>query len=174
MIIKDEITDLADFEAWSGGEYTKDKIIQSGYGEDFMTAIEEHYPDGLTATELNDLLWFEEEWCYSLVGLNSHGVEPKTFDDLKCEIDDWIDSIIDDYNRENGTNYTSEQLLIARDDFESSIDAWLEENQEDETDESDLAMRWIYNGGRGEILEAIEEKIEELDDEEDVSSGDMD
>lgn len=174
MYVKNEITDLADFEAWSGGEDTKEKIIEADLGEDFMTALEDHYPDGLTATELNDLLWVEEEWCYKLVGLNSHGVESKSFDDLKWEIDDWIDSIIDDYNRENGTNYTSEQLEIASNDFESSIDAWLEENQEDETDESELASRWIDDGGREEILEAIEEKIEELDDEEDVSSGDMD
>ena len=28
------------------------------------------YPNGINMTDLNDLLWFEPEYCYDLVGLN--------------------------------------------------------------------------------------------------------
>ena len=31
--------------------------------------IEELYPDGLTDTQLNDILWFEEEWIYETLGI---------------------------------------------------------------------------------------------------------
>ena len=31
--------------------------------------LEDMYPDGLTATELNDLLWFDADWVLSMVGI---------------------------------------------------------------------------------------------------------
>lgn len=76
MEIKTELTDLYNFEAWSGATNTKDAIIAAGKGEEFISALEDVYPDGMTDTELNDLLWFEPEYCYELVGLDKDGNEP--------------------------------------------------------------------------------------------------
>lgn len=68
MIIKQEIG-IEDFEAWSGAEKTLARIINEGAARDFEQAIEEIYPNGLTETELNDLLRFEPEWCFRVCGV---------------------------------------------------------------------------------------------------------
>lgn len=60
---------LADFEAWSGAIYTKDKIIEEGKEDEFEALIEELYPDGIDETGLNDLLWFEDNWIYETLGI---------------------------------------------------------------------------------------------------------
>ena len=62
-------TNLFDFEAWSGAIDTKERIIKEGKEEEFEQLIEEFYPDGLTDTELNDLLWFDDKWIYETLGI---------------------------------------------------------------------------------------------------------
>ena len=52
------------FQAWSGGKDTQERIIEEGKAEAFEAQIEELYPDGLTDTELNDLLWFDREQVF--------------------------------------------------------------------------------------------------------------
>ena len=37
--------------------------------EQFDSLIDELYPDGLTDTQLNDLLWFEEDWLFEMLGI---------------------------------------------------------------------------------------------------------
>ena len=62
-------TNLFDFEAWSGSIDTKERIINEGKEEEFEQLIEELYPDGVTDTKLNDLLWFGNEWLYENLGI---------------------------------------------------------------------------------------------------------
>ena len=57
------------FEAWSGAVDTKRKILAAGKEEEFENLIEEAYPEGLTDTELNDLLWFDDEWIFESLGI---------------------------------------------------------------------------------------------------------
>ena len=65
-----ENTTLRNFDAWSGAVETKERIIEEGKADDFDNLIEELYPDGLSETELNDLLWFEEEWIFEQLGIS--------------------------------------------------------------------------------------------------------
>lgn len=58
---------LMDFDAWSGAVETKETIIENGKAQQFDDLIEELYPDGLTETELNDILWFETDWIYEML-----------------------------------------------------------------------------------------------------------
>lgn len=44
-------------------------IEEEGKEEEFNQLIEELYPDGLTDTELNDLLWFDDKWIYETLGI---------------------------------------------------------------------------------------------------------
>jgi hypothetical protein len=67
-IINDNQT-LRNFDAWSGAKETKERIINEGKERDFENLIDELYPDGLTDTELNDLLWFEEDWIFESIGI---------------------------------------------------------------------------------------------------------
>jgi hypothetical protein len=61
---------LADFDAWSGAKDTKETILNANKGEEFDNLIEELYPDGLTDTQLNDILWFEPDWLYEQLGIS--------------------------------------------------------------------------------------------------------
>ena len=81
MIIKTEICDLYHFAAWSGGVYAKDKICDAGKGEAFISELEPLYGGEMSDDELNNLLWFEPEYCFSLVGLDSEGNEPEETED---------------------------------------------------------------------------------------------
>ena len=62
-------TSISDFEAWSGAVETQDKIINENKENDFDNMIEDLYPDGLSEAELNDFLWFEEDWIYEMLGI---------------------------------------------------------------------------------------------------------
>jgi hypothetical protein len=83
MKITKEITDLSEFEAWSGATDNWKKIINAGKGEAFITALEEFYPDGIDEVTLNDLLWFEDEFVMHLVGLKTDDEE-----EAEAEADD--------------------------------------------------------------------------------------
>lgn len=52
--------DLNSFKAWSGAIDTLDRIKREGKCEELESILEDTYPDGMTETELNDLLWFDE------------------------------------------------------------------------------------------------------------------
>ena len=64
-----ENTTLADFNAWSGATDTKDTILRANKSEEFDNLIEELYPDGLSETQLNDILWFESDWVFENLGI---------------------------------------------------------------------------------------------------------
>lgn len=53
---------IADFNAWSGAKYTVEQIINEDKTQNFDSMIEDLYPDGLTETDLNDILWHDSEW----------------------------------------------------------------------------------------------------------------
>lgn len=61
---------IADFQAWSGAVETKQAIVAAEKCDEFDSYIEELYPDGLTDTQLNDLLWFEGEYMLYVLGIN--------------------------------------------------------------------------------------------------------
>ena len=91
MKIFQEISDLSDFETWSGATRTKETICDSGKVEEFISALEEHYPTGIGEEELNDLLWFEPEWCLDLVGLKDEDDEDEDEDDPDEDVDEDVD-----------------------------------------------------------------------------------
>ena len=68
-------TNLLSFDAWSGAVETKGTIIDNNKADDFDCLIEELYPDGLSETALNDILWFEEEWIFEALGIREEEEE---------------------------------------------------------------------------------------------------
>ena len=68
-------TSISEFKAWSGAVETQDKIINEDKAEQFDNIIEELYPDGIDETQLNDLLWFEEEWIFEMLGIEEEEEE---------------------------------------------------------------------------------------------------
>lgn len=67
-VINDNL-DLRNFKAWSGAKHTKELILDNDKEDDFDSMIEDLYPDGLTDTQLNDILWFEEDWICKTLGI---------------------------------------------------------------------------------------------------------
>ena len=74
MIIKTE-TNLRNFKAWSGAIETKKIILDAGLEEEFEGLIDECYPEGLTDTELNDILWFDSDWILESLGIKEEEEE---------------------------------------------------------------------------------------------------
>jgi len=66
-----ENTQLHSFDAWSGAKDTKQTILDNHKGDEFDSLIEELYPDGLSETALNDILWFDPEWIYESLGIET-------------------------------------------------------------------------------------------------------
>lgn len=69
-VINDNLN-LRNFEAWSVAVDTKETIINEGKAEDFDNLMEDVYPEGLTDTGLNDILWFEEDWIFEMLGIDT-------------------------------------------------------------------------------------------------------
>lgn len=69
--------EIETFDAWSGGEDTKNAIIEAGKAAEFNALVDDIFPDGSTATEMNDYLWFDSASIYEMLGLNEDGEEPE-------------------------------------------------------------------------------------------------
>ena len=53
-------TSLSEFEFWSGGR-ERAEVLTSNQLDEIECILEDLYPDGLDATTINDLFWFEED-----------------------------------------------------------------------------------------------------------------
>ena len=60
---------LKNFKAWSGAKDTLNKLIELDKCDELEFILDDLYPDGLTDTQLNDLLWFDDEWIYETLGI---------------------------------------------------------------------------------------------------------
>ena len=67
--------DIETFDAWSGGEYTKNAIIEAGKAADFNALVDDIFPDGCDATQMNDFLWFDDKSIFDMLGLDEDGKE---------------------------------------------------------------------------------------------------
>ena len=60
---------LKNFKAWSGAKDTLNKLIELDKCDELECILEDLYPEGITETQLNDILWFEDEWIYKTLGI---------------------------------------------------------------------------------------------------------
>lgn len=80
--------DLNRFEAWSGAKETLERIQREGKCEELENVLEELYPDGMTETELNDLLWFDSESVYEWLGIRSEEQIEKEIKEAEEELEE--------------------------------------------------------------------------------------
>ena len=64
------IMDIVDYHPWSGAVDTFDKIQDADMVGALEDYLEEIYPEGLTVTELNDILWFDGDTVLRDLGLS--------------------------------------------------------------------------------------------------------
>ena len=60
---------LKNFKAWSGAKDTLNKLIELDKCEELEFILDDLYPNGMTETQLNDILWFDDEWIYETLGI---------------------------------------------------------------------------------------------------------
>ena len=72
------IMDFSDYQPWAGARDTYALIDCDNKLEELDNLITECYPEGLTETELNDILWFDSKWV-----LDTLGIEDNNNDELE-------------------------------------------------------------------------------------------
>lgn len=140
--ITDKIS-LEEFDAWSGAEDTKNKILDAGKGEDFERYIEECFPEGLSSCELNDILRFDSQKVLEDLDIEEIDTS-EIIDILKA---DNMEELKEAYKEDDTIEYELSEIIERNyklsgqvresqyDDIVEEIDAELEEIKEEETEE---------------------------------------
>ena len=85
--------DLNSFQAWSGAVDTLERIQREGKCAELENVLEELYPDGMTETELNDLLWFDSESVYEWLGIRSEAQIEKEIEEAEEELEEKLSDL---------------------------------------------------------------------------------
>ena len=100
--------DLNSFQAWSGAVDTLERIQREGKCAELENVLEELYPDGMTETELNDLLWFDSESVYEWLGIRSEEQIKKEIKEAEEELAEVQSNLEDDLDDELTTEERAE------------------------------------------------------------------
>ena len=111
--------DLDSFKAWSGAVDTLDRIRREGKCEELEQQLEELYPDGMTETELNDLLWFDSESVYEWLGMRSETQIEAEIKDVESELEDLQNDLADDLDDDE---LTTEERADIINSYQPDID----------------------------------------------------
>ena len=111
--------DLNRFEAWSGAKETLERIQREGKCELLEQILEDIYPDGMTETELNDLLWFEPETIYEWLGIRSEGQIEKEIKEAEEELAEVQSNLEDDLDDDE---LTTEERAKIIESYQPDID----------------------------------------------------
>lgn len=118
MIVSYEL-DLNSFKAWSGAKSTLERIQRESKCEALENELDMIYPEGMTETQLNDLLWFEPDYCYELVGLRT---ETQINDEIQAK-KDRLQEIEEEFDEwENDEDLTPEELEANKADYQEEIE----------------------------------------------------
>lgn len=144
MIKITEEIDLINFKAWSGGKDTLDDLSSSDI-ETLQSIIEDAYPDGMTDTQLNDLLWFDRDWIAEVLGYrNADAMFKGDKDDyeeharsvIEAHFPNTPEEIVDDYLNYEFDGETDDNDAIVK-EFTEYEKEWHRENDEDDEEDDD-------------------------------------
>ena len=90
------IIDFSNYKPWSGAVDTYELIKDADKLDELEFYLEELYPDGITATQINDILWFDSEEVLKYLGLGD-------------EEDEEIDESIKEHINDRPADIESEQ-----------------------------------------------------------------
>lgn len=103
--------DLNSFEAWSGAKETLERIQREGKCAELENVLEELYPDGMTETELNDLLWFEPETVYEWLEIRSEEQIEKEIEEAEEELAEVQSNMEDDLDDDELTTEERAEII---------------------------------------------------------------
>jgi len=99
------ISSLKEFKPWSGAVGTWETIVNANKLDALEFMLEDLYPDGITTTALNDLLWFEGDWVLDQLSLTTEDITEE-----KIIQEDPEGNIVED---ELSESYSRQELLDA-------------------------------------------------------------
>lgn len=67
--------EFSDYKPWCGAVETYERIQKEDKLDDLEMLLEECYPEGITMTQINDILWFDSEWVYEQLGMSQEEEE---------------------------------------------------------------------------------------------------
>ena len=103
--------DLNRFEAWSGAKETLERIQCEGKCSLLEQILEDIYPDGMTETELNDLLWFDSESVYEWLGIRSESQIEKEIEEAEAELAEVQSNLEDDLDDDELTTEERAEII---------------------------------------------------------------
>ena len=103
--------DLNSFETWSGAKDTLDRIQREGKCAELENILEELYPDGMTETELNDLLWFDSESVYEWLGIRSEEQIENEIKEAEEELEELQSNLEDDLDDDELTTEERAEII---------------------------------------------------------------
>ena len=108
MVVKREM-DFSDLqrECWSGAVDTLQTIWENDKEDELMDLLEAEFCDEIpTMTEVNDLLWFEDDWLFELLGINPEEDEEEEDDDYDEDFEYELSKGDDEY-----TERTAQEIM---------------------------------------------------------------
>lgn len=90
---------------------TLDRIQREGKCEELENILEDLYLDGMTETQLNDLLWFDSEQVYEWLGIRSEEQIRKEIKEAEDELVDMESDLEDDLNDEYLTTEERAEII---------------------------------------------------------------
>ena len=103
--------DLNSFQAWSGAKDTLDRVQREGKCGLLEQILEDIYPDGMTETGLNDLLWFEPETVYEWLGIRSEEQIKKEIKEAEEELAEVQSNLEDDLDDDELTTEERAEII---------------------------------------------------------------
>ena len=103
--------DLNSFQAWSGAKDTLDRIQREGKCGLLEQILEDIYPDGMTETQLNDLLWFDSESVYEWLGIRSEEQIEKEIKEAEEELAEVQSNLEDDLDDDELTTEERAEII---------------------------------------------------------------
>lgn len=111
--------DLQRFEAWSGAKSTLERIIDEDKCEELECILEDMYPEGMTETQLNDLLWFDSESVFEWLGIRSEEQIRREIKEAEEELDDLLSDLESELDDEDLTQEERQEIIES---YQSDID----------------------------------------------------
>lgn len=155
------ISTLDDYEPWSGAKDTYEAIVDAGKVDDLDSYLEDIYPEGLTTTQLNDLLWFDGDSVLSDLGIYTEDA-----------IDTAIQDAVDEAQGESFTDtdelesFLTSHIEDAMSGVSVSVD--ISDEEVEITVENTTRSFALTDFTVGEMEESLKEAKEEVEDFYDV------
>lgn len=123
---------LRNFEFWGGAKDTAEALTSEQFDQ-IEAILEEAYPDGLDAGDLNDIFHFEEDWIADILGFSSWenleaGIDRETeaeidriqeeIDEAEEELHDLLNALKDEDLDEEEREEITERVEILEGDIE--------------------------------------------------------